>query len=251
MTSTETLVASTAIRDAQPLAGEALRAAKKRFPPRPYEDDWTATSHSYDEVVARLNRPPLRAASESTHFYRRRGATLILHWLLKQPGDTWQQRWNASPAASGTGAQWNELNATWVGYNAANANGILNTGLFALVCADVLRPSLRWQLTRTSTNLRAIITRHRDPDGFARLQELVGPEAWASHLGILAKNVLVKLVIAKGGGLADINVGDAIEYMEEHRAQRATSGGQSLFYSWVKSLGHLPPDAPVSLRLLH
>ncbi|CAM5290793.1 hypothetical protein SVIOM74S_02286 [Streptomyces violarus] len=79
----------------------------------------------------------------------------------------------------------------------------------------------------------------------------MGPESWSSHLGILAKNVLVKLVIAKGGGLADINVGDAIEYMEAHRAQRATSGGQSLFYSWLKDLGHLPPDAPVSLRLLH
>ncbi|MCX4399412.1 site-specific integrase [Streptomyces sp. NBC_00264] len=251
VTSTETLRAPAAIRDAQPLAGEALRAAKKRFSPRPYEDAWPATSQSYEEVVARLNQPPLRAASESTHFYRRRGATLILRWLLDQPGATWQQRWNATPAATSTGAQWNKLNARWVGYDAANANGILNTGLFALVCADVLRPSLHWQLTRTSTNLRAIICQYRDPEGFARLQELVGPEAWSSHLGILAKNVLVKLVIAKGGGLADINVGDAIEYMEAHRAQRATSGGQSLFYSWLKDLGHLPPDAPVSLRLLH
>ncbi|MGW2712833.1 hypothetical protein ACWC4J_28245 [Streptomyces sp. NPDC001356] len=115
----------------------------------------------------------------------------------------------------------------------------------------MLRQSLHWQLTRTSTNLRAIICQYRDPEGFARLQELVGPEAWTSHLGILAKNVLVKLVIAKGGGLADINVGDAIEYMEAHRAQRATSGGQSLFYFWLKDMRHLPPDAPVSLRLLH
>ncbi|WP_326613555.1 hypothetical protein OG949_35335 [Streptomyces scopuliridis] len=32
--------------------------------------------------------------------------------------------------------------------------------------------------------------------------------------------MLVKLVIAKGGGLADINVGDAIEYVEAHREQR-------------------------------
>ncbi|KPI29819.1 hypothetical protein OV450_7270 [Actinobacteria bacterium OV450] len=34
----------------------------------------------------------------------------------------------------------------------------------------------------------------------------MGSEAWSSHLGILAKNVLVKLVIAKGGGLTDITV---------------------------------------------
>ncbi|MET9692967.1 site-specific integrase [Streptomyces sp. NPDC006514] len=250
VTSTQTLDATASIRDAQPLAGEALRAAKKRFPPRPYEDAWPATSQPYEEVVARLNQPPLRAISASTHHYRRRGATLILRWLQDQPGDTWQQRWNASPGANSTGSQWNKLAASWIGYGAVNGNGILNSGLFALVCADVLRPSLHWQLTRTSTNLRAIICQHRDPEGFARLQKLVGPEAWSSHLGILAKNVLVKLVIAKGGGLADINVGDAIEYMEAHRECRATSGGQSLFYSWLRDLGHLPPDAPASLRSL-
>jgi hypothetical protein len=135
--------------------------------------------------------------------------------------------------------------------DACALRNILNSGLFALVCADVLRPSLHWQLTRTSTNLRAIICRHRDLEGFARLQETVGPEAWSSRLGILAKNVLVRLVIAKGGGLADINVGDAIEYMEAHRERRATSGGQSLFYSWLKDVGHLPPDASASLRSLH
>lgn len=251
MTSTQILDRPDSIRATQTLAGQALRAAKERFPPRPYEDAWHATSQSYEEVVARLNRPPLRAMSASTHHYRRRGATLILRWLQDQPGATWQQRWNATPASSSTGAQWNKLSASWVSYGAANANGILNSGLFALVCADVLRPSLHWQLTRTSTNLRAIICQHRDPEGFARLQEMVGPEAWCSHLGILAKNVLVKLVIAKGGGLADITVGDAIEYMEAHREHRTTSGGQSLFYSWLKDLGHLPPDAPASLRLLH
>ncbi|MEU1867854.1 site-specific integrase [Streptomyces gardneri] len=251
VTSTPTLDRPDSIRATQTLAGEALRAAKERFPPRPYEDAWPATSQSYEEVMARLNQPPLRAASASTHDYRRRGAKHILRWLQDQPGDTWQQRWNASPAAGSTGAQWNKLAAGWTGYGAVNANGILNSGLFALVCAEVLRPSLHWQLTRTSTNLRAVICQHRDPKSFARLQEMVGPEAWSSHLGILAKNVLVKLVIAKGGGLADINVGDAIEYMETHREHRATSGGQSLFYSWLKDLGHLPPDAPASLRMLH
>ncbi|MFJ5610622.1 site-specific integrase [Streptomyces sp. NPDC093221] len=247
VTTTQTLGSQAAIRPAQTLAGEAFRSAKERFPPRPYEDAWPATNQSFDEVMARLNGPPLRAASASTHDYRQRGARYILNWLQDQLGETWQQRWDASPAASSTRAQWNELSAGWTGYQAVNAGQILNSGLFALVCVDVIRPSLRWQLTRTSTNLRAIITKHRDPEGFVRLQELVGPEPWASHLGILAKNVLVKLVIAKGGGLADITVGDALEFLDASRGIRTTSYGQSLFYSWLKQLGHLPADASRSL----
>ncbi|MFF7237734.1 tyrosine-type recombinase/integrase [Streptomyces collinus] len=250
VTSTQTLEAPGSIRAAQTLAGEAMRGVKERFPPRPYEDHWPATSQSYEEVMAQLDQPPLRAASKSTHDYRRRGAKNILRWLQDHSGDTWQQRWNASPAASSTGSQWNKLAAGWTGYGAANANGILNSGLFALVCADVLRPSLRWQLTRASTNLRAVICQHRDPAGFTRLQQMVGAEAWSSHLGILAKNVLVKLVVAKGGGLADITVGDAVEYLEAFRENRPGSYGQSLFYSWLRDLGHLPPDAPATLRFL-
>ncbi|MEU7225120.1 site-specific integrase [Streptomyces chrestomyceticus] len=250
VTSTQTLEAPTSIPTAQTLAGEAMRAVKERFPPRPYEDAWLATSQSYDDVLARFNQPPLRAAGASTHLYRRRGATRILRWLQDQPGDTWQQRWNASAAASSTGSQWNKLAADWTGYEASNATAILNSGLFALVCADVLRPSLSWQLTRASTNLRAFICQHRDPEGFARLETVVGSEAWSSEPGILAKNVLVKLIVAKGGALADITVGDALEYLEAFRENRPRSYGHTMFYTWLKELGHLPPDAPATLRFL-
>ncbi|UKD50795.1 site-specific integrase (plasmid) [Amycolatopsis sp. FU40] len=248
--STQAAAEPTSIRSAQVLAGEALKAAKARFPPRPCEDAWPATSQPYDEVMLRLSQPPLRAASNSTHEYRRRGVKNILRWLREQPGDTWQQRWNASPAGSSTGEQWNKLAAGWIDYSASDAGRILNSGLFALVTADVLRPSLRWQLTRTSTNLRAVICKHRDPEEFARLEHIVGPDAWSSHLGLLARNALVKLIIAKGGGLADITVGDALEYLQALREYRPTTFGQSLFYSWLKDLGHLPPDAPQTLRFL-
>lgn len=252
MTITQTLDTplSDSARPPQALAGAALEALTERFPPRPYEDDWPETSQSLEEVMARLNRPPLRAASACTHDYRQCGAQYILRWLQRHPGDTWQQRWNASPAGSCTGSDWNKLAAGWTGYRAVNANGILNSGLLALVSAEVLRPSLHWQLTRSSTNMRAVICQHRDPEGFARLEQMVGPQAWSSHLGKLAKSVLVKLVIAKGGGFADITVGDALEFMEAFREHRSGTNGQSLFYSWLRELGHMPPDAPTTLRFL-
>ncbi|MFF3088711.1 hypothetical protein ACFVRB_27235 [Streptomyces nojiriensis] len=58
--------------------------------------------------------------------------------------------------------------------------------------------------------------------------------------------------MAKGGGLADITVGDALEYVTVVRESGRTrsGGGSTLFYSWLRQLGHLPADAPMSLRLL-
>ncbi|MFI1338097.1 tyrosine-type recombinase/integrase [Streptomyces sp. NPDC020845] len=56
-------------------------------------------------------------------------------------------------------------------------------------------------------------------------------------------------MLAKGGGLADITAGDAIQYFIELRQSQIEKGG-TLFYSWLRDLGHLPPDAPATLRLL-
>ncbi|MFF2078370.1 tyrosine-type recombinase/integrase [Kitasatospora sp. NPDC058162] len=250
LTQTLEASASAAPPAREPLAGAALAAVKERFPPRPYEDDWHATSQTYEEVMDRLNQPSLRAAGLTTRYCRSRGAQLVLRWLQDQPGDTWQQRWNASPAATSTGSEWKTHAPGWTGHEVTRASETLGSGLLALVSADVLRPSLRWQLTRASTNSRAIVSQYRDPDGFAHLEQMVGPEAWSSRLGTIARNVLVKLIIAKGGGLTDITVGDSLEFMEAFRENQPTTSGNTLFYSWLRELGHMPPDAPMTLRFL-
>ncbi|MER7469004.1 site-specific integrase [Streptomyces sp. NPDC097981] len=125
----------------------------------------------------------------------------------------------------------------------------LSSGALALICADVIRPSLDWLLTRQSQNLRQAITDGRDPAGFAALATVAAPELWSTNLGYHARYQIAMLVVAKGGGVRDITVGDCLELREaEARVYVHAGAGRSLFYSWLRELGNLPAEAPTTLR---
>ncbi|GAA2427704.1 hypothetical protein [Streptomyces coeruleofuscus] len=99
--------------------------------------------------------------------------------------------------------------------------------------------------------LRTLIEECRDPEGFTRLKGMVGVERWASAGGGRARRALTRIMVAKGGGLADITVGDVIEYdTERRRTAHGVNAGGTLYYAWLRELGHLPGDAPTTLRFL-
>ncbi|MFD3476682.1 tyrosine-type recombinase/integrase [Streptomyces sp. NPDC058695] len=197
-----------------------------------------------------LERPPLRAEKAHTRWHRRTGACAILTWLSGFPGGSWQERWEASPA-SACPRQWRREAETWVN-TAADVQGTnVQAGLLALAAADVIRLSLPWQMDLKSCHVRTLVEESRDPEGFARLKELAGAERWASASGGRARRALVRIMVAKGGGLSDITVGDVLEYDAElRRTARGVSSGGTLYYAWLRELGHLPADAPTTLRFL-
>jgi integrase len=236
------------------LAGEALRAVALRFPPRPAEDDWAATVATQADILARLQQPPLRPANVKLHRARIRGSRQILQWLGTFPGATWQQRWNASPASTRPGNDWARLAPAWIGIAAGpSQRQTLSGGLLSLICADVIRPTLPWLLSRTSANMTSLrigLISTRDPEGFAQLEAMIEPDTWSSNVGRHALHSLVKIVAAKGGTLADITVGDAVEYLAALKTANDRSTGYTLFYAWLQKLGTLPAEAPSSLRYL-
>jgi hypothetical protein len=90
------------------------------------------------------------------------------------PGTTWQQRWLASGAQE-SGAEWtNEPLSWWQGRDGRCNRDLLQTGLVAVLCADVFRPGLEW-LSRIiqSQHWRIAVAAHRDPQGYADLQAAV------------------------------------------------------------------------------
>jgi hypothetical protein len=93
--------------------GQAARRLLQRFPARTRPGRWPMTAASCEEVLARIDEPPLRAQSNTAQENRRCGARRLLHWLQTFPGATWQQRWQASPATS-LGAQWIQAPAAWL-----------------------------------------------------------------------------------------------------------------------------------------
>ena len=75
--------------------GAQLLAA---FPPRPVASSWPATEASRSAVLARVLATPFTLDNPASQQTRRLGVLAVLSWLQTQPGDSWQQRWQASGA---------------------------------------------------------------------------------------------------------------------------------------------------------
>ena len=95
----------------QRAAGRAQAdALRRRFPPRPDLDAWPRTrlaarrpgrAAGRGAVRRRPPRPARRTAAAAIG--------IVLDWLQAQPGDTWQQRWQASGAGQDGRADWRAL----------------------------------------------------------------------------------------------------------------------------------------------
>jgi hypothetical protein len=230
-------------------AGGLMRQAQAKFPPRSAGTRWTTTCLSAEEVLALLDRPLLRAEKAHTRWQRRSGARALLTWLSGFPGESWQERWEAPPAALGPEG-WAREGHAWLGAVANVRWNSAQSGLLLLAVADVLRLPLAWQFGYRTSNLRPLVERTRDPEGFARLEEAVDSKRWASAGGGRSRLALARIMLTKGEGLGDITAGDAFEYATELRKSGIDRAGSTLFYSWLRDLGNLPPDAPVTLRFL-
>ncbi|MFB7534090.1 hypothetical protein ACFC0C_38925 [Streptomyces sp. NPDC056178] len=204
-------------------------------------------------VLAKINRPPLRDRVKTTHENRWYGARKILWWLETFPGVTWQERWQASPASM-LGPKWTDVVLPWLNERGDSAREeALRSGLLCLFVADVIRPDLPFLLRIVQTRYwREAVVVHRDPAGFARIEESADPFVLSSRPGLKACTQIAMILLAKGGGVSDITVGDCIELRLTETVALAKRGGDSrfLFYSLLKNMGQFPPDAPATLRAL-
>ncbi|MEU7032754.1 site-specific integrase [Streptomyces sp. NPDC046237] len=230
-------------------AGRALLAVKERFPPRVAPASWPMTAASAQHVIARLREEPFRARTHHHQWSRVTGARAILAWLQTFPGATWQERWQASPAV--TAQAWKDNGHRWVSTLTPVRWSYVQSGLLILAAADVLRLPIDWLTGWRTTHLSNLVAPLRDPEGFNRLHQQAGDERWESLVGRQACLDLSRIILAKGGTLADITVGDAVEYREAlRRHRRGRTLSNTLFYAWLRELGTLPPDAPATLRFL-
>jgi hypothetical protein len=226
---------------------------REQFPPRSAQPWWPEAAEDQEIVLRRLTSPPFVPEGDSARAARRRGTAKILRWLASSPGDTWQQRWEASGAEAGLGASWVELPLAWLrehGQKASCDAGDLSSGLLMLGCGDVIRPGLAWMLTHPNHHLALVMAETRDPAGFARLRELAeaGPEP-ALKDARLAATRIATLLACKGGVISDITVGDCVEMADTQRRVQARGGQKKVdFYLRLHALGIFPADAPATIR---
>jgi integrase len=124
------------------------------------------------------------------------------------------------------------------------------------IAADLIRPSLSWLLA--SGGRFHLVTRTvegaRDPEGFARMAERCDADPASSPTAKrLALTNAAMIVAAKGGTIADICVGDLVEFLEAHAREHTgghAAGGGGLLYRTLRELGVFGPDTPPTLRAL-
>ena len=234
--------------------GAQLLAA---FPPRPIGSPWPATEASRSAVLARVLAPPFRLDNPASQQTRRLGVLATLSWLQTQPGDSWQQRWQASGAEDQS--DWRDaITAAAAGRSrAGTASGTqlphLSPGLLVVICADVLRPSLGW-LLRFAPARRGLATemaRTRDGAAFAALAELCTQGRVGLQTGQQALTRVAVILAAKGGSVAAIRVGDCVELLQIVAGMRATSevhAHSPLFYQLLRNHGVLGEDVPAAIE---
>jgi hypothetical protein len=177
---------------------EAQAALLQRFPPREPAVSWPATTLSREEIIGRIPQP--RRGQDGSHKWssRRQGAATILTWLENFPGSTWQERWQASPAPSSDPAEWMSTGTAWTD---PHGRPVPNTkrrnpgsGKLMLFAYDIIRPELPWLVAmRPSLHLRNVVADHRDPEGFARLADLLGEDVWASTTAATAQSQIIRI----------------------------------------------------------
>ena len=143
---------------------------------------------------------------------RLKSVGLVLDWLERLPGETWQQRWLAS-GADAAGERW----VDGVGELSGLANGRdgraqLTGGVTRLLMLGVVRPSYYWLYRWHSPILVRLLRDRRDPEGFARLDPLCErmPRFTPSIAGSPTGYTL-RILLHNGGRLADITVPDCVE----------------------------------------
>jgi hypothetical protein len=245
-------VASAAVSSATkgsvvPAKGAAAALLRTKHPARTPADAWRASRGSMEETINRTNDPALKEAGNDA---RRTGARWLLKWLATFPGDSWQDRWRASPAADNP-RTWHRIAQDWVAQTRRGTRAApLQAGLLGLLGADAIRPTTDWIVVNTSQYFRLSIIRNRDPAGFARLAATVAENRWSSYEGYAAQTQLAVIIAAKGGGIGDITLGDMLELVDACSDAALPAGPVMAAYEWLHTAGMLPPDAPTSLRMI-
>ncbi len=222
----------------------------ERFPPRPVSATWPTTELTRRSMQRLVTASPLlNGLNERTQHARLAALGIVLDWLAVLPGNTWQQRWDASGAEEATCSDWRRL----VTGGAHHHKDHLGSALALLISSDVLRPSIGFLLSSTTPRrLAASLAESRDPDGFATLTTALKAASVSIGTSHPAMSRIAAIVSAKGGGVFDVTVGDCIEVLQSAKAAFADDHYNSpFFYQLLYSIGVFSNDAPPTIRVFN
>lgn len=203
---------------------------------------WPASTRDRAEVLDALDDMDAGVGGKELN-RRRAGLTLLLDWLERFPGASWQQRWQASGADS-AGFAWTDL-VTVVGLQSDGQGRAQLTGAVGrLIVLGAVRPSYQWLYAMRSAAVLERFHGLHDPAGFAALDALCADsgERFTATDRRFAYCQLSRILIHNGGRLADITVEDCVQ---AYRAQTGYSQRQhSYWYVLLARAAILPEGSP-------
>lgn len=210
---------------------------------------WEASQQSVEEVLAVVEALEAGEAAHPKELARRlRSVEVLLGWLQRFGGESWQQRWLAS-GVEVAGKAWPDLLAQSLTseLNLATLRAHATGGAGRLILADVIRPGYQWLYQASSWNLYARYEQVRDPEGFARMTaRCVADPRIVSTDQRAALIQLCRILMHNGGLLADIGLADCVE---AYRAQTGYSARlHSHWYTLLGEEGILPVGAPPTIH---
>ncbi|HRV68095.1 MAG TPA: site-specific integrase [Marmoricola sp.] len=203
---------------------------------------WAGSQMSYEEVLAAVRDMELASGSTSPKQARSQVlfAETLLGWLLRFPGESWQQRWHAS-GADAAGRDWTDL------VGEPDRHKHLVTAAGRLLMLDVIRPDYAWlYATQATPRLYERLRALRDPAGFATIECLCDADTrMLPSDRRQALNQLTRMLVHNGGTLGDITLPDCIE---AHRAQDGYRGrSHPRWYTLLREAAILPADSPPTI----
>ncbi|HEX9540971.1 MAG TPA: hypothetical protein VGA04_22630, partial [Streptosporangiaceae bacterium] len=215
----------------------AAPAPPPAVPPRPQGD----LTRACTEEIAQAVRTTWPTKSADNRWNRSRGARDLLHHLSQFPGETWQERWDAS----GFNQRGNPVSVL---RSAPRDRSQIGTGAACLFCLRIIQPSL--EAFRSNIFLyygQRFLTAQNDP-----LLETFWAGVQATpvnpiHHGTALFDVAVALT-TQGIALADLTPAAFLHYAWECRRQGLVLGARGagsrfpghLAWQVLHTIGHFP-----------
>lgn len=175
--------------------------------------------------------------------------TLLEH-LLTFPGETWQQRWDASPLGRG------EVDAQAVASRRTTGNSIM-PGIRALYCLRAVRPTMLALRRNPPPNYDVTFIAAQDDPLLDTFAEQVRVHHFRHVHRRNALNELCMLLANQDVTLSDVTPASLLHFAHENRKARCVlqpgSRAANRFVGrgiWdvLHTMGHFPPSTPESLR---
>ncbi|WP_328791524.1 tyrosine-type recombinase/integrase [Streptomyces sp. NBC_00273] len=222
------------------------KAAVAAVPPRPHGELSVASIAHIGGLAATL----WEDAGKSTRGQRAQATRCVLKYLLDFPGQTWQERWDASPIGQGL------VGANTLGTRRTTGMAI-PPGVRALYCLRVIQPSLLTFRRNVLHNFAPMFVAAQDDPLLHKYAAQVQAHPLRHIHRREALSEMCTLLAVQGVRLSDVTPAAVLHFTQENRrARSALQPGNTVanrlvgqgMWNVLHAMGHFPPSTPVTLR---